>query len=251
MPPAQACPKSDEAVRTAVKPGAVVIGLGRAAVPIADALRAALGHRVRPGDNWEESRVNHLIIVVECLAMNGDCCEAANKFMRDVRKSDGYPVYSAIIGRKVAVLALGKAQGAAKVEEVLLKRGGCSRLLAPPSVGCLSDGAAVSELPWTIAVSKALDAITTETHGGWPEDVPDKPAPPPTTTAPVPATKQPIAPAPVPLTDPLAVPQVDEATPTHTWSSSWLPAIMLVGVGVAAAALVGLQVVQVARTRRG
>ena len=85
---------------------AVVVGLGKSAVAVADALRAALKHRAQPGVDWEESRVNHLVLVVECSPLNGDSCEAAQKFMRDVRKSDGYPVYSEIIGRKVAILAI-------------------------------------------------------------------------------------------------------------------------------------------------
>lgn len=165
------CPKSDEGVRSAVKPGIVVVGFGKAAIPVADQLRDALKHRARPGDNWEESQVNHLAVVVECSPMNGDCCEAANKFMRDVRKSDGYPVYSEIIGRKVAVLAIGKhgkVSGAAKVEEVLLKRGGCTRLLSAPSVGTLDSAGDVSKLPWTAKVCASLDHITELTHGGWP-----------------------------------------------------------------------------------
>eukprot|EP00966_Prymnesium_polylepis_P290813 6716487-Prymnesium_polylepis.1 len=56
--------------------------------------------------------------------------------MRNVRSSDGYSVYSDIIGRQVAILALGKfgkVAGAAKVEDVLLKRGGCKRLV--PKMG--------------------------------------------------------------------------------------------------------------------
>ena len=158
---AKYCPKSDEGVRSAVKQGALVIGLGKAALPVAESLRASLGYRARKGDGWEESRVHHLVVVVECMPMTGDCCEAAEKFMRDVRKSDGYPVYSEIIGRKVAVLALGKmgkVAGAAKVEEVLLKRGGCTRLSAPPSSGIVASHDAVATLEWTHTVSDALEA---------------------------------------------------------------------------------------------
>ena len=115
MPPAatassaaQVCPKSDEGVRSAVKSGALVVGLGKAAGPIATLVRDALGDCcTAKGDGWEESRTNHLVVVVECVPPTGDCCEAANKFMRTVRASDGYSVYSDIIERKVAVLAIG------------------------------------------------------------------------------------------------------------------------------------------------
>jgi hypothetical protein len=167
------CPKSDKGVRSAVKQGALVIGLGKAALPVAESLRATLGSRARKGEGWEESRVHHLVVVVECMPMTGDCCEAAEKFMRDVRKSDGYPVYSEIIGRKVAVLALGKmgkVAGAAKVEEVLLKRGGCTRLIAPPSIGTVASQDAVATLEWTHTVSDALEATM---------DPPPPPSPPP------------------------------------------------------------------------
>ena len=175
-----------------VKAGAVVVGLGKSAVAVADALRAALKHRAQPGVDWEESRVNHLVLVVECSPLNGDSCEAAQKFMRDVRKSDGYPVYSEIIGRKVAILAIGKqgkVPGAAKVEEVLLKRGGCARLLSTPGVGCTTANANVASLPWVSKVCEALDKITEDTHGGWPEQ-----AKTPAAAAPV---KTPAAAAPV------------------------------------------------------
>jgi hypothetical protein len=49
------------------------------------------------------------VVIVECSSINGECCEAANKFMRQVRASDGYSVYSDIIERKVAVIGLGAA----------------------------------------------------------------------------------------------------------------------------------------------
>ena len=153
------CPKSDDAVKSAVKSGCIVVGIGKAANPVADQLRTALGARARPGDGWEESRVNHLVLVVECMPTTGDCCEAANKFMRQVRASDGYGTYSQIIKRKVAILALGKAgkvSGASKVEDNMLKRGGCTRLVpigrADVPVGD------ISALPWTRQVCDALDA---------------------------------------------------------------------------------------------
>lgn len=87
--------------------------------------------------------------------MNGDCCEAAQKFMRQLRASDGYSTYAAIIGRKVAVVGLGKlgrTGGAAKVEEVCLRRGGCTRLapIGRAEIGALS-------APWLNDVCKALD----------------------------------------------------------------------------------------------
>ena len=149
------CPKSDSAVRAAVKTGAIVVPLGKSAVPTADAIRSQLGHRARPGTDWEESRVLHLILVVECSPMNGDCCEAASKFMRQLRASDGYATYAAIIGRKVAVVGLGKlgrTGGAAKVEEACLRRGGCTRLapIGRAEIGALS-------APWLNDVCKALD----------------------------------------------------------------------------------------------
>jgi len=175
----QYCPKSDEGVRSAVKQGALVVGFGKSAQPVCNALRAALGYRAREGDGWEETRVNHLVIVVECMPTNGDCCEAANKFMRDIRKSDGYPVYSEIIGRKVAVLGLGKmgkVSGAGKVEQVLLKRGGCACLIAPPTIGTYAgDGSDVATLPWTRKVCDALAATMDP-----PPPLPPPPPPPPT-----------------------------------------------------------------------
>ena len=59
----QYCPKSDEGVRSAVKQGALVVGFGKSALPVADSLRAALGYRACAGDGWEESKVNHLVVV--------------------------------------------------------------------------------------------------------------------------------------------------------------------------------------------
>ena len=58
MPPAkqQVCPKSDEGVRAAVKPGAIVIGLGSGATHIANQVRAALGRCAAAGEDWEEAR---------------------------------------------------------------------------------------------------------------------------------------------------------------------------------------------------
>lgn len=160
------CPKSDSAVRQAVKPGAIVVPLGRSAVTTADAIRNALAHRAKPGTDWEESRVLHLILVVECTA-TGECCEAAQKFMRQLRASDGYATYAAIIGRKVSVVGLGKlgrTGGAAKVEEVCLRRGGCTRLapIGRAEVGALS-------APWLNDVIKALDADASD---GTPESDP-------------------------------------------------------------------------------
>ena len=176
------CPKSDEGVRSAVKQGALVVGLGKAAQPVAAKLREALAHRcTTKSDDWEVSKVNHLVVVVEC-GPSGDCCEAAAKFQRNVRASDGYSVYSDIIQRKVAVLGLGKAsgKGAAKVEEVLLKRGGCKRLLGPAgALGALPADADVAALPWTQKVSAALEATM--------DPPPPKPAPVPATPAPPPA----------------------------------------------------------------
>lgn len=212
-----------------------------------------------------------LIVVVEC-SPSGDCVEAANKFMRDIRKSDGYPVYSEIISRRVAVLALGKpgkVAGASKVEEVLLKRGGCTRMLALPSVGCISPGADVSTLTWTAKVASALDAITAETHGGWPDEQPTPPlatpaavqkAAQPTTTPPA-ASPQPAIPAAVVqtaqlMTSPRAASPLPnrkglqaggeqrEGEPASDGRSS---ATTLVVATVAAAVLVGLAF---ARSRR-
>ena len=50
---AKYCPKSDEGVRSAVKEGALVIGLGKAAAAVADVVRESLGQCAKPGDNWE------------------------------------------------------------------------------------------------------------------------------------------------------------------------------------------------------
>jgi len=141
-----------------------VTAVGQAATPIACQVRSCLGHRAASADDddWEESKVNHLVVVVECLP-NGDCCEAANKFMRKVRASDGYAVYSEIIGRKVAILGVAKSNkvtGAAKLEEVLLKRGGCMRLIR---VGCaqLEPAPDVPSLAWMRELNAALDALIT------------------------------------------------------------------------------------------
>lgn len=167
------CPKSDEGVKSAVKPGALVCGIGKTAVPIAALVREALGKFRVPtnSDDWEGSKVNHLIVVVECNAMNGDCCEAANKFMREVRGSDGYGVYSDIIKRKVAILALGKmgkVAGASKVADVLAKRGGCKPMLPKPGRAD-ADLTSVENLGWIKEVADALDALN--------------PPPPPTAAA--------------------------------------------------------------------
>ena len=150
---------SDWGIKSAVKQGALVVGLGKAAVPVADQLRAALGHRACKGDGWEESKVNHLVVVVECLPTSGEACEAATKFMRQVRASDGYGVYSDIIKRQVAILALGKmgkTSGAAKLEETLLKRGGCKRLVPKVGRADLPPSSDVGALPWTREVCEAL-----------------------------------------------------------------------------------------------
>ena len=210
------CPKSDEGVKSAVKQGALVVGLGKAAQPVAAKLREALAHRCSTkSDDWEVSKVNHLVVVVEC-GPSGDCCDAATKFQRNVRASDGYSVYSDIIQRKVAVLGLGKAsaKGAAKVEEVLMKRGGCKRLLSVPvgAVGALPDGADVATLPWTQKVSAALDETM---------DPPPKQAPATTSSAPPPAEDSAKAmpamelPAQVsPPPPPSAAPSTSSITPT-------------------------------------
>lgn len=154
------CPKSDEGVKKAVKQGCLVVGLGsKATADVADRLRDALAHRARPGDGWEESKVLHLVLVVECSAINGDCDQAALKFMRQVRSSDGYGTYSEIIGRRVAVLALGKmgkVAGASKVEETLLKRGGCQRLVKLGRAEIPVED--VADLAWTRELCEALDA---------------------------------------------------------------------------------------------
>ena len=64
---------ADKAVRSDVKPGAVVIGLGKQAEKVAQLVREALGHRAVASDDWEGTKVNHLIVVVDCMPMNGDC----------------------------------------------------------------------------------------------------------------------------------------------------------------------------------
>jgi hypothetical protein len=156
--PQKACPKSDEGVRADVVPGALVVPLGHV-IPIADAVRLALGQHALSGVEWEESKVRDLVVIVECNETNGDVCEAGQKFMREVRRSDGYPIYSEIIGRRVAVLGVGKlgrTSGAAKVEEVLLKRGGCSRLA---KVGRANPGALSAT--WLSDVQAALTPCAT------------------------------------------------------------------------------------------
>ena len=197
------CPKSDEGVKSAVKQGAIVVGFGKAAVPVADQLREILGHRAKKGDDWEGSKVNHLVVVVECVAMTGDCCEAATKFMRQVRGSDGYGVYSDIIGRKVALLALGKmgkVNGAAKVEETLMKRGGCTRLVAKIGRADVAP-ANLDALPWTREVCEALDATM---------DAPESPPPPPQ------AASIPVAPLePAKVEPPAQVEPSTKAEPVH------------------------------------
>ena len=160
------CPKSDEGVKSAVKPGALVVGFGKAAERVADKLRLALEGCVQVSDeytmtDWEGSKVNHLVVVVECQPTNGDCCEAASKFMRQVRGSDGYSVYSNIIGRKVAVLGLGKmgkVAGASKVEENMLKRGGCKKLVPKVGRADLEPSDDLATLPWVKEVREALEA---------------------------------------------------------------------------------------------
>ena len=162
---------SDEGFKSAVKPGALVVGFGKAAERVADKLRSALEGCVKVGDeyamtDWEGTKVNHLVVVVECFEMNGDCCEAANKFMRQVRASDGYPVYSEIIGRKVAVLGLGKmgkTAGAAKVEENMLKRGGCKKLV--PKVGRADlEPSDLASQPWVKELREQLVATMPPTE---------------------------------------------------------------------------------------
>ena len=69
---------------------------------------------------------------------------------------------------------------AQQVEEVLLKRGGCKRLLGPAgALGALPADADVAALPWTQKVSAALEATM--------DPPPPKPAPVPATPAPPPA----------------------------------------------------------------
>jgi len=169
------CPKSDEGVRSAVRNGVCVVGLGKQAKPVAKLLREALGrHAPSADEEWEESRVNHLVLVVEC-TVAGVCCEEANAFMRAVRRSDGYGVYSEIIGRQVAILGLGQATrltGPATVEEVLCKRGGCKRLLAPGRATG-TEAADLASLPWVGDMRSALDTM-------YPEEAPPPAAPCPT-----------------------------------------------------------------------
>ena len=163
---------SDEGFKSAVKPGALVVGFGKAAERVADKLRSALEGCVKVGDeyamtDWEGTKVNHLVVVVECFEMNGDCCEAANKFMRQVRASDGYPVYSEIIGRKVAVLGLGKmgkTAGAAKVEENMLKRGGCKKLVPKVGRADLEPSDDLASQPWVKELREALEATMPPTE---------------------------------------------------------------------------------------
>ena len=181
------CPKSDEGVKSAVKQGCLVVGLGKAAIPVADKLRSTLAHRARSGDNWEESRTNHLVVVVECMSTGAEC-EAAAKFMRQVRGSDGYGTYSQIIKRRVAVLALGKAgkvAGASKVEDNTIKRGGCTRMLP---IGRMDPGSNVVALPWTHDLCTAMDALMD----------------PPPSIAPAAASTAQVAPAAQPVTQPQA-----------------------------------------------
>ena len=210
------CPKSDEGVKSAVKQGAVVVGLGKAAVPVADQLRVALGYRARKGDGWEESKVNHLVIVVECVPTSGEVCEAANKFMRQVRASDGYGVYSDIIKRQVAILALGKmgkTSGAAKLEETLMKRGGCKRLVPKIGRADLPPTSDVGTLPWTRDVCEALSATMD------PEPEPQVCASVPS-PVPVPVEPAAVVPAGVPATVPAKVQATQAEMPTQPQASA-------------------------------
>jgi len=224
------CPKSDEGIKSAVKQGAIVCGIGKPAVKLATSLRDALGRRCHSSsDDWEGSKVNHLVIIVECMPMNGDCCEAANKFMRQVRASDGYGVYSNIIGRQVAILALGKmgkVSGAAKVEDTLLKRGGCKRLV--PRIGvCPAEGPIPAA--WLAEISAALDA--TMSPAPPPEPMPAPSPAPPVDIAPPVDTVQPARPPVACAPKPVSVGEADVVPYTK---------LTVVVVAVAAVALVGM-----------
>lgn len=209
------CPKSDEGVKSAVKSGAVVVGLGKAAAPVADLFRQTLGkHRVPTlNDNWEETKVNHLIVIVECSPMNGDCCDAAAKFCRQVRASDGYGVYSDIIQRQVAVLALGKmgkVSGATKVEDVLIKRGGCQKLVA--KIGRADVGVKdANKITFIKEVADALDAM----YGPPPADEKDlaPQAAPQPTPQPAPQPKPQPTPQPAPQQAPQPAPPPQAPSP--------------------------------------
>ena len=55
------CPKSDEGVKSAVKQGALVVGLGKSAQPVAAKLREVLAHRcTTKSDDWEASKVQDM-----------------------------------------------------------------------------------------------------------------------------------------------------------------------------------------------
>ena len=87
--------------------------------------------------------------------------------MRQVRASDGYPVYSEIIGRKVAVLGLGKmgkTAGAAKVEENMLKRGGCKKLVPKVGRADLEPSDDLASQPWVKELREALEATMPPTE---------------------------------------------------------------------------------------
>lgn len=233
------CPKSDEGVKSAVKPGALVVGFGKAAEKVAGQLREALQACVTTkSDDWEGSKVNHLLVVVEC-APSGDCCEAAKRFMRQVRGSDGYGTYSGIIGRRVAVLGLGKMgklAGASKVEENMLKRGGCKRL--GPKIGCAApDTADVSTLPWVREVRQALEETMDHPSPAEPAKAESAPAAPQGAPPPAEEARPPAAsPTPLPPTEEAAGKPSDERSGGPTSSRDLILAALVVAAGVAALA---------------
>ena len=51
-----------------------------------------------------------------------------------------------------------------QVEEALLKRGGCTRLLPPPSIGTVESASGVAALPWTRKAVEALAALAPQPH---------------------------------------------------------------------------------------
>ena len=216
------CPKSDEGVRSAVKSGAIVVPLGKSVQPVADAVRDAIGRHAKAGDDWEYTKVLHLIVVVECTS-NGDCCEAGTKFMRAVRGSDGYGTYSDIIGRRCAVLAigkLGKTAGAGKVEEVLLKRGGCKSLV---KIGRADPGASLPG-PWLENVMKELEV-----------DFPENAAAVPAEAAPAAEAAVPPKGPSVPLPAAAKPAEIDPATSSNG-TLAWGSTATLIGAGLVALA---------------
>ena len=91
----------------AVAAGHAVAVLVRSAEKLEAALTpatlAAL-EQVHVGDATDAAALQRALegreVVVECMSTNGAECEAAAKFMRQVRASDGYGTYSQIIKRQ-------------------------------------------------------------------------------------------------------------------------------------------------------